>query len=94
MATEPESPALRTMIAADQAASRLNPGLFKAFLGWAADRQAQYERERRAWRAAHPLVDVGALEAQYGVQADILTTDQLRASAPTLLIGPEAEEGP
>lgn len=93
MSVEPESPLLRALIAQDQAAADRTPGEFGAFLRWAAARRAQYALERRAWRDANPLIDVKALEDQYGITADILPIEKLKAS-PVLILGPPDNEGP
>jgi hypothetical protein len=66
-------------------------GRFAEFLAWALGRQAAYERARAAWRIDHPLIDVKALEAAYGVAPDILSIDQLKASAPAIIVKPPAE---
>lgn len=94
MSVEPESPLLRALIAEDEARAAATPGAFGAFLRWAAGRRAQYARERTAWRRANPLIDVKALEDQYGITADILPIEKLKAS-PVLIIGPpDQPEGP
>lgn len=90
MSTEPQSAALAAQIAAAEA----SPGAFRAFLAWALQRQAKYEAERRAWRRQNPIIDVKALEAEYGIEPDILTVEQLKANAPKLMMPTKSKPPP
>ncbi len=56
------------------------------FQAWAARQQAKYEADRRQWRVDHPVIDVAALEAKYGVRHEMLSVEKLKA--PPLVIEP------
>jgi hypothetical protein len=94
MAIEPDAGRIR-QTAEQRAAAALaavqhgQDGMFAEFLAWALGLQDAYERARAVWRIHHPLIDVKALEAAYGVAPDILSIDQLKASAPAVTIKEE-----
>lgn len=61
-------------------------GEFAQFLAWARAKQAKYECDRAMWRARHPLIDVGELERLHGITRETMTIEQLRKSAPPVIL--------